>query len=118
MSYALEAQSFFCELTPLLAASVANLVIYVVLPVDRRGLVASLLPILRGSMAIIGGRIVLNVRGILTGNEQLSHLSSMSFQTPRSKGTSTGETLFSDSPPTIVISPTRMHGQSQTVSTL
>lgn len=103
------------------ATSAANLVIYVVLPVERRGLVASLLPVLRGSMAIVGSRIVLNVRGVLTkGSDHSSNLSTMSFRTPIpnkvASQTSSG-TLFSDSPPTIMMSPITIRAPTRTTST-
>lgn len=103
------------------ATSAANLVIYVVLPVERRGLVASLLPVLRGSMAIVGSRIVLNVRGVLTkGSDHSSNLSTMSFRTPIpykvASQTSSG-TLFSDSPPTIMMSPINVRAPTRTTST-
>ena len=62
--------------------SVAVLVIYLVLPHERRGLALSFLPILRKSMAIFGARIVLNVRGVLTRNDHSSYISSIAFQTP------------------------------------
>ena len=78
-----------------------NLALYVGLPVERRGLQSSFLPVLRGSMAIIGARLVLNVRGVLMeGSGLVSHLTTMAFQKPAQKGsalTSGEETMPSQS---------------------
>lgn len=44
-----------------------NLATYVALPTSRLGLVRALPPMLFSSMAILGSRISLNVRGVVTG---------------------------------------------------
>ena len=78
-----------------------NLALYVGLPTERRGLQSSFLPVLRGSMAIIGARLVLNVRGVLMeGSGPVSHLTTMAFQKPAQKGSAltSGEETMSSQP--------------------
>lgn len=43
-----------------------NVTIYLALPPNRQALTLAVLPVLRSSMAIIGTRIILNVRGVLS----------------------------------------------------
>ncbi|KAH8108386.1 hypothetical protein DFH11DRAFT_1110342 [Phellopilus nigrolimitatus] len=48
-----------------LASSIANLVMYAVLPSERAALLGSLVPILRTVMSVCASRLVLNLRGII-----------------------------------------------------
>ncbi|THH01681.1 hypothetical protein EW145_g6871 [Phellinidium pouzarii] len=47
---------------------ISNLILLVVLPINRGDLAASLTPVLRASFSIVGGRIMLNLRGVLMPN--------------------------------------------------
>lgn len=56
---------FSANLTLAPVTSLANVVIYAALPSNRRGLDAALVPMVSTNMAIIGARIILNVRDAL-----------------------------------------------------
>ena len=56
------------------ATSIGNLIIYTALPASRKGLLNSMLQLLRSTMSITGARILLNVRGVIsTAQESWPH---------------------------------------------
>ncbi|KAI5116528.1 hypothetical protein M0805_005514 [Coniferiporia weirii] len=55
----------FLYYVAMLAISITNLILLVSLPPDRIGLGSSFTPVLRASYSVVGGRIMLNLRGVL-----------------------------------------------------
>ncbi|OCB90911.1 hypothetical protein A7U60_g1821 [Sanghuangporus baumii] len=52
----------------MLASSVANLALYASLPLRRRGLIISLIPLLRTVMSVCTARLILNLRSVAVNN--------------------------------------------------
>jgi len=75
----------------MLAISIVNLVVYMVFSENKRGRAIILLPLLRTSMSILGGRIVLNMREVAasTSNQYTtpSRITDISFWIPPDNNT-------------------------------
>ena len=90
------------------ATSVGNLIIYTALPASRKGLLNSMLQLLRSTMSITGARILLNVRGVIsTAQESWPHavesLEVSNDSSPSSNSTSAATDSIELCPPVLII---------------